>query len=101
MQYMSPPQHLLAQLHQIRNAMFPIPDEFLKLESDQGDRLGSVELESSRQTFLGEETQVGEQELVLSMESEWISTTSVRPCPECRLACSRGSSRMLMSLCVY
>ena len=78
-QDMSPPQHLLAQLHQIRHAMFPISDEFLKLEGDQGDRLGTVEFESSRETFLGEEAQVGEQELVLLMNAIGSVRCQLRP----------------------
>lgn len=77
--------------------MFPISDEFLKLESDQGDRLGTVEFESSRETFLGEEAQVGEQELVLSKKAlgQSDNATSSAGCP---LACSRGSSLMLIWL---
>jgi hypothetical protein len=51
----------------------------LKLESDQGDRLGTVEFESSRETFLGEEAQVGEQELVLLMNAIGSVRCQLRP----------------------
>jgi hypothetical protein len=64
-QDMSPPQHLLTHLHQLRNTMFSIPNKFLELKGDQGDSFGSIEPEASRKPFLRKEPKVGKQELVL------------------------------------
>jgi hypothetical protein len=53
---MSSSQELLAKIHEIRNTVISIPDEFVKLKSDECDRLWPVQAEPSSKPLLSELT---------------------------------------------
>ena len=101
LQDMSTSQHLLSQLHQISYTMLPIPNEFLQLESNQGNGFGAVELQAPSETFLSEETEIRKQELVLSYTRVLVSDLMPKnlaeiPLPVLEAAvslCSRVRSR--------
>ncbi len=62
---MPSPEHLLAELHEVGDRVLAIANVLLQLESDECRRFGLVENETPRETFLREEAEVGEEELVL------------------------------------
>jgi hypothetical protein len=51
----SPPENLLSKLHQLRDGMFAIPDEFLQLGCDECRCLRVIQLDAARKTFLSKE----------------------------------------------
>lgn len=64
--HMSLPEHLLSQVHQLGHTVLAISDKLVKLESDKGDTLGTVENQSSRQSLLSQLSQRSNQDLVLT-----------------------------------
>ena len=57
---MPPPEHLLAQLHQLGDRVLPITDKLVQLRRYQCGRLGLVQLEPSGESLLGDEPDLHE-----------------------------------------
>lgn len=63
---MSPAQHLLPHIHELRDRVTSISNEFLQLGGDESNSLSTVENKASSKTTLSKSAQSREDEFVLS-----------------------------------
>jgi hypothetical protein len=66
---MAPPQHLLAEIHQLRDRVPPIPDILLNLAGDETDGFRAVQDQSPGQAPLRKLADGRDEELVLRVSS--------------------------------
>jgi hypothetical protein len=65
---MPAPEHLLADVHELRDAVRAVARELVQLEGDEADRLAAVQREAAREAALRELPDGGDEELVLESD---------------------------------